>query len=207
MSFEDSRAGSGKEARRGDAEDEARRVRRDRENRLWELAREADGIEKQLKRREWTKQKLEEAIWHLSAANAEARNFLLQHLAVVEESLVLTQRLYYPWQQYLVLQEIIVFDDKEYLWVVEDAEGPVEETQENLKANKGSSHLWFDPSEDPWNDAPDYREDLLTGLSLQQQLQEVELIIIRLAKARNELWNSILQQVLLSIPPAGFLLS
>lgn len=166
-------------------------AKKEMDSRLRTLEATEDQLEVRINRLNETKIKIDEVFSFLNGSSRAAKEFLVEHLGVKNEKIVLSKRLYYKWQQELKHKGIIKFDDEAYIWLIEDIDKLIEATEKKLLNNRSSKLMRFDPVTDPWNSSPEYKKIDGLSTSLKDQLMENELEIIKLCDEKKAILRSI----------------
>lgn len=135
------------------------------------LASTAEAIQK-------TEERVLQETAYLQKYSEEARRFLLNHLGIFEENLVLSKRLDSRWQKLLEKKGILQYEEESYVWKVIDLDAFVEdyskrilrdyaiawEYEQELKRN----HLYRVP------DSPNYKLPSGLAIDLQAKLHGIQ---------------------------------
>lgn len=127
----------------------------------------------------------------LKPATNEARDFLMEHLGVKNEKIVLAKRLYYTWQQELKRDAVIEYDYSSYSWDVKDINKLIVATEKKLSNKRSRQCMYFNPDTDPWNSSAEYKKVTGVDTNLKNLFDDNQKEIKKLDKERKSLVKSI----------------
>lgn len=104
----------------------------------------------------------------LMDARQESKDFLMEHLGIKEENIVLAKRWYYTWQQELKRNNIIEYDCYSYSWPVKDIDKLIEATEKKFSNEWSRQCMYFDTKNDPWNSSAEYKK--VTGIDAKSSI-------------------------------------
>lgn len=138
--------------------------------------------EKELISTEKEVQKIEKKILqetaYLQKYEEKERKFLLEHLGIFENRLVLSKRLDFRWQALLKKKEILQYDKDQFVWRVLDLDALAKDYSKRVARNYATiweyerelkrNHLYSVP------DSPNYKRSSGLAVNLQTELKEIE---------------------------------
>lgn len=132
---------------------------------------------------------LDEKIGFLKKYPVDIQLFLLKHLGIYENKLVLARRLDSGWQNSLKKKVVLRYDDLNYVWYVENLDKMVEDYQKRIHRKNPSSTEWDYEKEEKRNQhskyplptSPIYRlpnglaQDLRSSIeAVEREISEIE---------------------------------
>jgi hypothetical protein len=140
-------------------------------------------------------QKIEKENEFIKKYPKRVQKFLLKHLGLYEDQLVLARRLDSRWQKALKKKGVISYQSRKYIWLVHDVDALVEEYQSRTK-RKNNTEWDLETEKKRGTDyyvGHDPRYRLPTGLAadLQSSLEEIEKKKQEIESERNEIQREI----------------
>ena len=140
-----------------------------------------------LKRREIELLKLEEETNHLREKAREqtqflnkypqkVQDFLIKHLGLYDDKLVLARRLNYNWQKTLKKKEILTYSEMKYIWYVNDLDSLVVEYEKRINRKKPYPTEWEHGAANEYSSYQSAEYKLPTGLAtdLLSSIREID---------------------------------
>ncbi|MFC5449141.1 MmcB family DNA repair protein [Paenibacillus aestuarii] len=115
---------------------------------LEERELKVEELEQELKQ---TQLRIEEETLYLSKYSDEARVFLINHLGVYNQQLVLARRLDSLWQRSLKKKKVLEYDEWNYIWHIRDLDQLVEEYLKRVQRKNPYPTEWNIEKEDKRN--------------------------------------------------------
>ena len=137
-----------------------------RENELLKLEEETN----------YLREKAREQTQFLNKYPQQVQDFLIKHLGLYDDKLVLARRLNYNWQKALKKKEILSYNEWKYIWYVNDLDSLVVEYEKRINRKKPYPTEWEHGAANEFSSYQSAEYKLPTGLAtdLLSSIREID---------------------------------